>query len=81
MTDEPELVVKQVVPWTSWTKFQADQQSKEWLLIARDIDRGLAHDFDPAADYGPIDPSPPTEAECAAYADDIERMRQRGFGW
>ena len=81
MADDPTLVVEQVMPWTPWTKFQADHQSKTWLLIAPDIDRGLAHDFDPAADYGPIDPSPPTGAERKAYANDIEQMRRQGFGW
>lgn len=79
--DEPNLVVKQVVPCTPWTKFQADQQSKQWMLIARDTDRGLAHDFDPAADYDPIDLSPPTEAKRTAYSPEIAEMRLWGCGW
>ena len=43
------LVVKQVVLWTPWTESQADQQSLPWMLIARDIYRGPARPFGPAA--------------------------------
>lgn len=77
MTDETDLVVMQVVPWT---KFQADQQSKQWMLIARDIDRGLAHDLDPAADYGQFDPSPPTEASAPRTSRTSSRCADGGSG-
>ena len=46
---DPSLVVMQVVLWTPWTESHADQQSLPWMLIARDIDRGPARPFGPAA--------------------------------
>ena len=46
---DPILVVKQVVLSTPWTESHADQQSLPWMLIARDIDRGSARPFGPAA--------------------------------
>ena len=46
---DPSLVVKQVVLWTPWTESQADQQGMPRMLIARDIDRGPARPFGPAA--------------------------------
>ena len=46
---DPILEVKQVVLWTPWTESHADQQSLPWMLIARDIDRGSACPFGPAA--------------------------------
>ena len=46
---DPSLVVKQVVLWTPWTESQSDQQGMPRMLIARDIDRGPARPFGPAA--------------------------------
>jgi len=83
---DPSLVVKQVVLWTPWTESQADQQGMAWMLIARDIDRGPARPFDPAAVPARLTsllqprrsecPIPMTSNRCVARGSMVMRRRR-----
>ncbi len=83
---DPSLVVKQVVLWTPWTESQADQQGMPWMLIARDIDRGPARPFDPAAVSARLTPLlqprrserpiPMTSNRCVARGSMVMRRRR-----
>jgi len=83
---DPSLVVKQVVLWTPWTGSQADQQGMPWLLIARDIDRGAARPFGPAAVPARLTsllqprrcerPIPMTSNRCVARGSMVMRRRR-----
>ena len=80
------LVVKQVALWTPWTGSQADQRGMAWMLIAREIDRGPARQFDPAAVSARLTPllqsrqrtrpNPVTSNRCVARGSMLMRRRR-----